>query len=173
MNDRPKKRSRRAITDSTAGPSKPTPRLFAPFRALGLVCDHVPCAMFVHTPRGALARPTVNIVTSVGRSWMMWDAASMTLVFVGESRCVRRRIYILMVCLGPDAGAEIRSLQQTGTEVFASAGKRVIKYHRGKEVGSQLLGRTHAHGDNRRGAMNRLTERCSERFSCLASSCSH
>jgi hypothetical protein len=40
-------------------------------------------AMFVHIPRGALATPTVNVVTSVGRSWMMWDMARMTLVFVG------------------------------------------------------------------------------------------
>ena len=37
--------------------------------------------------------------------------------------------------LGPDAGDSIRSVLQTGTEVFAAAGKRVIKYFRGKEVG--------------------------------------
>jgi U3 small nucleolar RNA-associated protein 21 len=49
---------------------------------------------------------------------MMWDAARMTLVFVG-----------------PDSGEDIASLAQTGTEVFASVGKRVVKYHRGKEVG--------------------------------------
>ncbi|WVQ96671.1 hypothetical protein IAU59_003777 [Kwoniella sp. CBS 9459] len=112
-----------------AGPSKPstsaapahTPRLFAPFRALGLVTDHVPYAMFVHTPQGALATPTVNITTSVGKSWLMWDAARMTLVFAG-----------------PDAGAQINSLAMTGTEIFASAGARVIKYHRGKETGSYL-----------------------------------
>ncbi|WRT67784.1 uncharacterized protein IL334_004758 [Kwoniella shivajii] len=104
-----------------AGPSKPSPRLFAPFRALGHVTDHVPYAMFVHTPQGALATPTVNITTSVGRSWLMWDAARMTLVFAG-----------------PDAGAQINALTMTGTEIFASAGTRVIKYHRGKETGSYL-----------------------------------
>ncbi|WWC70746.1 uncharacterized protein I206_104697 [Kwoniella pini CBS 10737] len=104
-----------------AGPSKPTPRLFAPFRALGHVTDHVPYAMFVHTPQGALATPTVNITTSVGRSWLMWDAARMTLVFAG-----------------PDTGAQINSLAMTGTEIFASAGARVIKYHRGKETGSYI-----------------------------------
>lgn len=37
---------------------------------------------------------------------------------------------------GPDAGAPITSLAQTGTEVFAAAGSRVIKYFRGKEVAS-------------------------------------
>ena len=74
--------------------------------------------MFVHTPKGALAKPTVNIVTSVGKSWMMWDAAKMTLVFVG-----------------PQAREEISSLAQTGTEVFAAVGGRIIKYTRGKESG--------------------------------------
>ncbi|WVR06365.1 hypothetical protein IAU60_003396 [Kwoniella sp. DSM 27419] len=107
-----------------AGPSKPStpahaPRLFAPFRALGHVTDHVPYAMFMHTPQGALATPTVNITTSVGKSWLMWDAARMTLVFAG-----------------PDAGAKINSLTMTGTDIYASAGPRVIKYHRGKETGA-------------------------------------
>lgn len=82
MPSRPHKRPKNA----EAGPSNPPPtaRLFAPFRALGLVANHVPFSIFIHTPRGALARPTVNIVTSVGRSWMMWDAGAMTLVFVGD-----------------------------------------------------------------------------------------
>ncbi|OCF43580.1 U3 small nucleolar RNA-associated protein 21 [Kwoniella heveanensis CBS 569] len=108
-------------TSSTAATPDHTPRLFAPFRALGHVTDHVPYAMFVHTPQGALATPTVNITTSVGKSWLMWDAARMTLVFAG-----------------PDAGAQINALAMTGTEIFASAGARVIKYHRGKETGSYL-----------------------------------
>ncbi|OCF33495.1 U3 small nucleolar RNA-associated protein 21 [Kwoniella heveanensis BCC8398] len=108
-------------TSSTAATPAHTPRLFAPFRALGHVTDHVPYAMFVHTPQGALATPTVNITTSVGKSWLMWDAARMTLVFAG-----------------PDAGAQINALAMTGTEIFASAGARVIKYHRGKETGSYL-----------------------------------
>ncbi|RSH91126.1 hypothetical protein EHS25_010302 [Saitozyma podzolica] len=120
MAPRPPKRSRKSGVNgnAVAGPSKPSagPRLFAPFRALGFVCDSVPFAMFVHTPRGALATPTVNVVTSVGRSWMMWDMARMTLVFVG-----------------PDAGADISSLAMTGTEVFAAAGTRILKYVRGKE----------------------------------------
>ena len=36
--------------------------------------------------------------------------------------------------LGPDAGATITSLLQTGTEVFAAAAHRIIRYVRGKEV---------------------------------------
>jgi U3 small nucleolar RNA-associated protein 21 len=71
---------------SQAGPSKlPAPRLFHPFRALGFVCDHVPMSIFTHSAKGALSTPHVNIVTSVGRSWMMWEAGRMGLVFVGQS----------------------------------------------------------------------------------------
>ncbi|KLT38876.1 putative WD-repeat protein [Cutaneotrichosporon oleaginosum] len=77
--------------------------------------------MFVHTTKGALAKPTVHLVTSVGRSWLQWDAERMRLLFAGS-----------------DAGAPIAGLAQTGTEIFASAGARVIKYFRGKEVAEYL-----------------------------------
>lgn len=84
-----KKRQKKQVQSpkSAAGPSQQpssSGRLFAPFRALGYVTDHVPFAMFVHTLNGALATPTVNITTSVGRSWLMWDASRMTLVFAGS-----------------------------------------------------------------------------------------
>ena len=75
-----------ADAEPQAGPSRlPTPRLFHPFRALGFVCDHVPISIFVHQAKGALAVPHVNILTSVGRSWMMWEGGRMGLVFVGTS----------------------------------------------------------------------------------------
>ncbi|WVO12563.1 hypothetical protein L204_100167 [Cryptococcus depauperatus] len=121
LNKRQKKQPHSA--QPATGPSKsqspPTGRLFAPFRALGHITNHVSFTMFVHTPQGALAMPTVNITTSVGRSWLMWDAARMTLVFAG-----------------PDSGANINALTMTGTDIYASAGSKVIKYHRGKEVAS-------------------------------------
>ncbi|OXG26744.1 U3 small nucleolar RNA-associated protein 21 [Cryptococcus neoformans Ze90-1] len=121
-----KKRQKKQLRPSlpAAGPSQQPSspaRIFAPFRALGYVTDHVPFAMFVHTPSGALATPTVNITTSVGRSWLMWDASRMTLVFAGA-----------------DTGNQINSLAMTGTDIYASSGSRVIKYHRGKEVASFL-----------------------------------
>lgn len=79
----------KVATAAQAGPStissKPSPRLFHPFRALGFVCDHVPISIFTHSAKGALSVPHVNIVTSVGRSWMMWEAGRMGLVFVGTS----------------------------------------------------------------------------------------
>ena len=120
MPDRASKRRKpRPSKQPTAGPSTSStqPRLFAPFRALGHVTNHIPFSIFVHAPKGALATPTVNFVTSVGRSWMMWDAGRMTLVFVGS-----------------DAGEDIRALAQTGTEVFASVGSKIIRYVRGKEA---------------------------------------
>lgn len=87
--DRPQKKAKQADLAPESltkpGPSIPSSsRIFAPFRALGYVCNHVPFAIFVHTPKGALATPTVQVVVSVGRSWMMWDAGRMTLLFVGK-----------------------------------------------------------------------------------------
>ena len=115
----------RTANQPTAGPSKSSSsssaRLFAPFRALGYVTNHIPFSMFMHSPKGALAKPTVNIVTSVGKSWMMWDAAKMTLVFVGK-----------------ECKEEIKSLVVTGTEVFAVAGNKIYSYVRGKEVSVQV-----------------------------------
>jgi hypothetical protein len=70
---------------AAAAAAPPASRIFAPFRALGYVCNDVPFAMHVHTPSGALAKPTIIVVTAVGRSWLMWDAASMRLLFVGAS----------------------------------------------------------------------------------------
>lgn len=92
MPARPQKRAKgdapavTAAASAAASAQAPLPqsRLFAPFRALGYVSDQVPFSMFVHTPKGALAKPTVHIVTSVGRSWLMWDADRMTLLFAGE-----------------------------------------------------------------------------------------
>ena len=120
---RKKSTSKPNDTAAQAGPSKPSPstaRLFQPFRALGYVTNHVPFAMWVHTPRGALAKPAINIVTSVGKSWMMWNADKITLLFVGK-----------------ESVGEIRGLVMNGTSIFASAGDRVTKYERGQEVSTK------------------------------------
>lgn len=82
----PKKRSKvvKTTDDSPlAGPSKP--RLFAPFRALGLVTNHVPFALQTRSFKGATEGPRIHILTSIGRSWMMWEGGKMTLLFVGKS----------------------------------------------------------------------------------------
>jgi U3 small nucleolar RNA-associated protein 21 len=66
------------------------PRLFAPFRALGYISNHVPFALQVQSTKGALSGPHVTIVSSLGKSWAMWDAGKMGLVFVGacSGRCI-------------------------------------------------------------------------------------
>ena len=63
---------------------KSQPRLFAPFRALGFITNHIPFALQVRQAKGALEGPNVTIVTSLGNSWAMWDAGKMRLLFVGE-----------------------------------------------------------------------------------------
>lgn len=73
---------KRARVEHSAVP--PTPRLFAPFRALGFITNHVPFALQVRQAKGALDGPNVTIVTSLGNSWAMWDASKMRLLFVGE-----------------------------------------------------------------------------------------
>lgn len=61
-------------------------RLYAPFRALGLVTNHVPFAVQTRTTKGSTAPPRIHIVTCLGNSWLMWEGERMTLLFVGTCR---------------------------------------------------------------------------------------
>jgi U3 small nucleolar RNA-associated protein 21 len=58
--------------------------LFAPFRALGLVTNHVPFALQTRSFKGASDSPRVHILTSIGRSWALWEGSKMSLLFAGE-----------------------------------------------------------------------------------------
>jgi U3 small nucleolar RNA-associated protein 21 len=59
-------------------------RLFTPFRALGVITNHVPLALQTRSAKN-VDQPVVNVVTSLGKSWAMWDAAgSLRLLFVGK-----------------------------------------------------------------------------------------
>lgn len=59
-------------------------RLFAPFRALGIVSNGTPFAVQTRGGKGS-TKTAVNVVTSLGRAWAMWDAAaSLNLLFVGR-----------------------------------------------------------------------------------------
>lgn len=81
----PKKRTRNEVlVPRDPGPSS-QPRLFAPFRALGLVANHVPFVMQTRSFKGATDGPRIHILTSTGKSWMMWEGGKMTLLFVGMS----------------------------------------------------------------------------------------
>ncbi|KAI5121673.1 hypothetical protein M0805_002749 [Coniferiporia weirii] len=113
----PKKRSR---TDSAQelGTGTPQPRLFAPFRALGLVTNHIPFVLQTRSFKGATEGPRVHILTCLGRSWALWEGGKITLLFVG-----------------PDCADPISCLAMSGDAVWVSTGPHVIKYLRGKEVG--------------------------------------
>jgi U3 small nucleolar RNA-associated protein 21 len=67
----------------------PPRRLFAPFRALGVVSNGTPHALQLRSSTH-LKQPAVTVVTSLGSSWAMWDAAaSLNLLFVGASNPMR------------------------------------------------------------------------------------
>jgi U3 small nucleolar RNA-associated protein 21 len=61
-----------------------SPRLFAPFRALGLITNQVPFALQVRTVKGSAAGPRLHILTCLGNSWALWEGEKMTLLFVGQ-----------------------------------------------------------------------------------------
>ncbi|KAF7778503.1 hypothetical protein Agabi119p4_2848 [Agaricus bisporus var. burnettii] len=108
----PRKRLR---TDAATAIHKP--RLFAPFRALGLITNHVPFALQTRSYKGATDGPRVHILTCLGKAWALWEGGKMTLLFVG-----------------PDAPEQITSLALDGDAVWAASGPHAIKYIRGKPV---------------------------------------
>ncbi|KAJ9115237.1 hypothetical protein QFC20_001104 [Naganishia adeliensis] len=116
--DRPNKRAR-VLPETADKPAKPrsTARLFAPFRALGFISNDVPFALQIRGTKGGIKGPNVNVVSCLGRSWAMWDAGKMNLLFVG-----------------PEEEAEIASLAVHNNDIFASAGPKVVRYQRGKQV---------------------------------------
>ncbi|KAF7304957.1 WD-REPEATS-REGION domain-containing protein [Mycena kentingensis (nom. inval.)] len=116
--DTPPPRKRQRIQSSSATTKKPLqPRLFVPFRALGLITDNVPFVLQTRSHKGATGGPRLHILTCVGRSWALWEGAKMTLLFVG-----------------PDTTEKISWLAMDGDAVWAASGPHAIKYVRGKEV---------------------------------------
>ena len=81
-----KHENKRARLDAERVPlcQKRTPTLFAPFRVLGLITNHVPFSVIVHSTRGSSVVPQIVIATCLGNSWAMWEGGKMTLLFVGE-----------------------------------------------------------------------------------------
>ena len=87
----PRKRVRSSLTraGSAARPIvlEETPnsrRLFAPFRALGLITNQVPFALQVRAVKGSSEGPRLHILTCMGNSWALWEGGKMVLLFVGE-----------------------------------------------------------------------------------------
>ncbi|SJX64478.1 related to UTP21-U3 snoRNP protein [Sporisorium reilianum f. sp. reilianum] len=92
-------------------------RLFAPFRALGLISNDVPFALQTRFGGKDATTPDVNVITCLGDSWAMWDAERMTLLFVSTS--LPAPISSLVISLSPDT-------------VLAAAGTKVYRFKRGK-----------------------------------------
>ncbi|KAI9057911.1 Utp21-domain-containing protein [Trametes sanguinea] len=113
----PPRKRLRTDTTATAQKGKQEPRLFAPFRALGLITNSVPFVLQTRSHKGATDGPRIHLVTCLGKAWAMWEGGKMGLLFVG-----------------PDAPMPIASLAMDGNAVWASSGPYVIKYLRGKEV---------------------------------------
>ncbi|KAF8136615.1 Utp21 specific WD40 associated putative domain-containing protein [Boletus edulis] len=120
ISERPQKRVR---TSAKPAPSETTQNLrgdtclFAPFRALGLVTNHIPFYLQTRSHKGATEGPRIHLLTCLGRSWALWEGGKMTLLFVG-----------------PDEPDPISCLIMEGDAIWATSSVHVIKYLRGKEV---------------------------------------
>jgi hypothetical protein len=73
----------RTDNDTTASGHDHSLGLFAPFRALGLVTNHVPFTLQTRSYKGASDGPRTHILTCLGRSWALWEGEKMTLLFAG------------------------------------------------------------------------------------------
>lgn len=82
---RPRKRIRAdpSPLDHTST-SKREPRLFAPFRALGLITNHVPFVLQTRSYKGSTEGPRIHLLTCLGNAWALWEGGKMGLLFVGE-----------------------------------------------------------------------------------------
>lgn len=115
----------------------PAQRLFVPFRALGLVTNHIPLALQTRSFKGATDAPKTQVLTCLGKSWALWDGGKMTLLFVGT----RQNAMCNLTCsmnVGPETKHQILCLLMDGDAVWASSGSNLTKFIRGKEVGSRI-----------------------------------
>lgn len=96
------------------------PRLFQPFRALGLITDHIPFVLSIRHGGKDATKPDIIIITCIGNSWTMWDAEKMTLLFVGES--LPQNINAI-ITVGGSGGRD---------SVLAASGNKIYRFVRGK-----------------------------------------
>lgn len=99
-------------------------KLFQPFRALGLITDHVPFVLSIRHGGKDAGRPDVNIIACIGTSWTMWDADRMTLLFVSEPLPSE----ITSLCVVGGAGGK--------DSIFATSGRRIYRFQRGRLIDS-------------------------------------
>ena len=86
VDDRPRKKIRSSLKRKATKSTQNTgvQRLFAPFRALGLVTNHVPFYLQTRSHKGATDGPRIHILTCLGKSWALWEGGKMNLLFVGK-----------------------------------------------------------------------------------------
>lgn len=77
----PRKRQRQ---DPDATQKSKEPRLFVPFRALGLITNYVPFVLQTRSHKGATDGPRIHLLTCLGKAWALWEGGKMGLLFVGE-----------------------------------------------------------------------------------------
>ncbi|KAF8682478.1 Utp21 protein [Rhizoctonia solani] len=112
----PRKKSRKGQKNNATPVRRPT--LFAPFRALGIITNHVPFAMQARSYKGDSEGPKLVILTCLGKAWALWEGGRMGLILVS-----------------PDAPSNITAVALDENFVWALAGTYAIKYTRGKEIG--------------------------------------
>lgn len=78
----PRKRLRRDSGSNSLKLAR-DPRLFVPFRALGLITNHIPFILQTRSHKGATDGPRIHLVTCLGKAWAMWEGGKMGLLFVG------------------------------------------------------------------------------------------
>jgi hypothetical protein len=83
FNPPPRKRLRQD-PDSVSKSTAKDLRLFVPFRALGLITNHVPFVLQTRSHKGATDGPRIHLLTCLGRAWALWEGGKMGLLFVGE-----------------------------------------------------------------------------------------
>lgn len=83
-------------------------RLFAPFRALGLITNQVPFALQVRAVKGSSEGPRLHILTCTGTSWILWEGEKMTLLFVGEWTLSRSDLMAVLNCRPPFQDLRLR-----------------------------------------------------------------
>jgi U3 small nucleolar RNA-associated protein 21 len=79
----PRKRLRPENSVTPSERKKGEPRLFVPFRALGLVTNHIPFVLQTRSNKGATDGPRIHLLTCLGRAWALWEGGKMGLLFVG------------------------------------------------------------------------------------------
>lgn len=93
--------------------------VFEPFLAVGIVANETPLVLQVRHGGKDADRPDVNIITSLGDCWSIWNAESLVQVFVGAQ--IPGPITQLAVSTSPDS-------------ILASSGSFVYRFVRARVV---------------------------------------